>query len=179
MTPRSPIDRIYLIGLMGAGKSTLGRLLSESMHWQFTDLDEQIEEAWGFSVTKIFNDHGEAAFRDAESKVLQATLNQKQVVVACGGGIILRSENHDLLKTGLVIWLELNPHEAASRIRLSKQRPLLNENTDTATTLANILDERKELYEKVAEIRLNCSGSSPDELVRQILNKVESSYEHA
>ena len=178
MTVPATIERVYLIGLMGAGKSTVGRLLAEVLSWTFIDLDAEISAAAGKSIPNIFADLGENVFREFESRLLQQTLSKKQVVIACGGGVILQPENIKLLKQELTVWLELSPAEAAARLEHAEKRPLLNECEDTVTKLNEILNSRRQAYTEVARIRVNSGGLAPELIASKILSELATHGKH-
>lgn len=167
-------NRIYLVGLMGAGKSTVGKILAETLGWKFQDLDHAIEELCGKSIPHIFRDEGEDNFRDYESQTLMKSLDQKNIVIACGGGVVTRKENVDILKNELTVWLELTTEQAAARLEYSDHRPLLSECEDTLKELGEILDQRKEAYTVAARIRINSGDDSPDTVANKIIDQIES-----
>jgi shikimate kinase len=158
---------------MGAGKSTVGRLLADQLDWDFVDLDAEIEKVSGISISEIFAQQGETHFRDLEAKALQKTLDSRDVVVACGGGVVTRPENVALLKTETTIWLELSPEEAAARLETAHDRPLLDQCADTHVKLAQILESRRIEYASAASTRINSHGSTPDQISQKILKQIE------
>ena len=123
--------KIYLIGLMGAGKSTIGKLLAKSLSWQFLDLDHEIESLAEKTIPTIFKEECESGFRDYETQALKNTAELQRAVIACGGGVVTRAENVDFLKNETTVWLEISAEEAATRLEYSEDRPLLSECKDT------------------------------------------------
>ena len=122
-------ERIYLTGMMGSGKTTLGRMLADRMQWTFVDLDDNIESMSGMTIPNLFAEKGEMFFRDMESRALKEASMISECVVALGGGALLRAENlHQVLQNGTVVYLRLT--EQAVMDRLSKirsdARPLLS-----------------------------------------------------
>lgn len=166
------IKRIYLIGLMGAGKSTVGQLLAEQLGWSFVDLDAEITSYAGLSVPRIFAEQGEKLFREYEAQVLRKTLTQQLTVVACGGGVVLDSENNKLLKQEMTIWLELSPDVAAIRLEQAEKRPLLAECEDTVAKLREILEARQTSYTDVAKIRVDTSAQTPEAIAKKIITEL-------
>ena len=117
---------IYLIGLMGSGKTTLGKILSKKLDKQFYDSDHVIEEKLGVDVPMIFEYEGEAGFREREKDSLKELVSKKNIVLATGGGIILSQSNRDLLsENGIVIYLKSNQKDLIKRMKNDKTRPLL------------------------------------------------------
>lgn len=147
--------KIYLIGFMGSGKSTMGRKLSASLNWSFTDLDRMIEEEAGMNIPDIFLFKGEDYFRSVETKLLRSLEYVNETVVSTGGGTPCYHDNMDfMLRTGLTIYLKLTPAQLKSRLkRSSDKRPLLRnvteENLESYIQLK--LAEREVWYNK-AEI---------------------------
>ena len=105
------ISKVYLIGLMGAGKSTVGQLLADALSWQLLDIDNEIEKISGNDIPTIFEAHGEDGFRDYEAQVLMETASLSEAIIPCGGGIVTRPENVEYLKDHLTIWLDVSPEE--------------------------------------------------------------------
>lgn len=167
------INKIYLIGLMGAGKSTVGKLLAEKLGWSFLDLDDEIESRSGMTIAEIFEESGENTFRGLESAALLNTAAMKEKVIACGGGVVTRPENIEFLKNATTAWLTLSPEEAAARLEYVTDRPLLNECKDTLKKLENILQTRQQSYEEAATIQVNSGGSSPNLIAEQIIMKLD------
>ena len=172
-TPQG-IGKVYLIGLMGAGKSTVGKILAEALQWQLLDIDHEIEKVAGNDIPSIFDEQGEESFRDYEAQVLMTTAGLNDTVIPCGGGIVTRPENVEFLKDQLTIWLDVSPAEAAARLEHSDHRPLLNECKDTIKTLQEILDGRQVGYAQAAAIHINTGQRAPDAIAIEILKKLES-----
>src|SRR5574343_1728704 len=123
----SRFENIYLIGLMGAGKTTIGRQLARALKLPFYDSDKAIEENTGVDIPTIFEFEGEQGFRDREEKMLKQLTKMQGIVLATGGGSILRAENRRLLKeNGFVVYLQCSVDKILERTRRDTQRPLLN-----------------------------------------------------
>jgi len=172
MTSLEKIERIYLIGLMGAGKSTVGRVLAAVLDWQFIDLDRDIAKICGKTINDIFEQEGEAGFRAYETARLRETGQRTRIVVACGGGVITETQNLEFSHRQTTVWLELSPAEAAVRLEHSDNRPLLAECQDTVLTLDEILLERRAAYQQAAGIRINTGGLAPEVVASQILQEL-------
>jgi len=143
---------VYLVGMPGSGKSSVGRALAPLLSLPFVDLDEEVEEQVGRSVAEIFERGGEGTFRLAESRALAAVAAGGRAVVACGGGIVLDPSNRALLtSTGVVVYLEAAVETLGARVGDGEGRPLLQEGGDAQTELRALLADRDPLYRSVAE----------------------------
>ena len=120
------INQIYLVGSMGSGKSTVGRLLAKRMGLPYFDLDKLIESQEKMSITDIFQKHNEKYFRDLESITLEQYSQESNFVISTGGGCVLRDQNLYILRKGLVIYLKISIETQFERVRNRKHRPLLN-----------------------------------------------------
>ncbi len=163
---------IVLVGLMGCGKSTVGRLLARKLQWRFIDLDLLVAQAMGMSVAKIFENYGEDFFRDIESVALNIVLKKRAVVLAAGGGVVERAENRvGLRRQAQTVYLRLSPLAAAKRLgkAATASRPLLR-GLDTAHALRELLRRRRIFYERA---RWQVSASDkPGKVVERILKKL-------
>jgi len=167
------ISRIYLIGLMGAGKSTVGKLLARSLNWSFLDLDREIEALAGKTISAIFQEESETGFRDYEEQVLKKTVTRNQCVIACGGGVISSLENIRFLKNETTVWLDLSAAEAAARLEYSEDRPLLGECKDTLQELNEILSARQAAYAETARLRVASDKFPPEIIACNIVKELE------
>ncbi len=150
---------IYLVGMMGCGKSTVGRALARELGYGFLDTDAVVEQWAGQSISEVFAHQGEAAFRNLETKVLASAAAHMGIVVATGGGMVLRPENWSYLHQGLVIWLDVSLPLLQRRLHTSQHRPLLVA-TDLPATLAALLEQRQPLYSQ-ADLRIVCVRDEP------------------
>ena len=169
MTSRS----IVLIGMMGAGKSSVGRCLQRRTGLSRFDTDEIVSSKFGLSIPEIFSTHGEERFREAETQVLvELTPKVSGAIIVTGGGIVLREENVDpLQRLGTIVWLDADEEtlfERASR----RGRPLL-QTEDPRATFSEISRARGPHYAKIANIRIDTSALTHDEVADVILSKVE------
>lgn len=142
---------IILVGLMGAGKSTIGRNLAKQLNKDFYDSDRVIEDRTGVDIATIFEIEGEQGFRDREEQVIKELCQSKNIVLATGGGSILREENRkNMKKYGHVVYLCTTAELLYSRIRYDKSRPLM-QNKNPLETLRKLLREREPFYKEVAD----------------------------
>ncbi|HET7071882.1 MAG TPA: shikimate kinase [Nocardioides sp.] len=154
--------RVVLVGPMGAGKTTVGRILAERWGVAFRDTDDDVERAEGRSVSDIFVDSGEAHFRAVEREAVSHALGEHAGVLAVGGGAVMTPETRSLLAGHAVVFLRVGLADAAARVGLGVSRPLLLGNV--RGTLKAILDARTPVYEAVADASVDTDGRSPDEV---------------
>lgn len=170
MARRKRDRAILLTGMMGSGKSEVGRALAERLGWSFIDTDAEIEQRRGLSVAEIFRENGEAGFRELERAEI-AALPDQRVVVALGGGALAQAENRLLLQQrGALVWLDAEPETLAGRVGESDERPLLAglSGADRTERLRALRAERAADYGK-AEIRVETDGRSPGEVCDAVL----------
>ena len=142
---------LWLIGMMGSGKSAVGQALATRTRKPFLDTDELVEDAAGLAVVEVFEEEGEAAFRVRESEVIRAAASVAEAVIATGGGAVLVADNVRSMKaSGPVVWLQADPATLAARIGHSPGRPLLID-VDVTERLSQILDDRRDAYEAAAD----------------------------
>ena len=162
------LQSIYLVGLMGAGKTSVGRHLAKSLGRTFWDSDAVIEERSGAPVAWIFDLEGERAFRDREQAVINELTNKEGIVLATGGGAVLRAKNRRALRSrGCVVHLDSSVEQLLERVRKDKTRPLLQQG-DARTTLQRLWEERRPLYEEVADYRFFTGGNGARALAQDI-----------
>ena len=156
-----------IVGYMGSGKSTLGRLLSRALNREFVDLDRAIVRRAGKDIAQIFAEHGESAFRDLEHEALRATLEGATApsVVACGGGVVLRPENRALLRNVKTVFLIEDTGVLYRRTR-TPGRPLRAANREEFESRYR---ERLPLYEEVADIQVEADGRPPSRVCEEVL----------
>lgn len=155
---------IVLIGFMGCGKTTIGELAARLLGFRFVDMDDLIERKARCRIPKIFEEKGEAGFRKIESGVLKDLAGMERHVIATGGGVVTIPENVPLLRDlGLVIWLHTTEDEIYSRISRNRSRPLLR-TPNPRQTLHELLEKRLDLYRGAADLRVDSTGLTPDEV---------------
>jgi shikimate kinase len=153
---------LVLVGPMGAGKSTVGRLLAERRDVAFRDTDDDVERAEGRSISDIFVDSGEEHFRALEREAVARALQEHAGVLAVGGGAVMQPETQALLAGHRVVFLRVGLTDAAARVGLGTSRPLLLGNV--RSTMKALLDERTTVYEAVADASVDTDGRTPDEV---------------
>lgn len=167
-------NNIYLVGMPGAGKTTVGRQLARRMQRSFIDADHEIEARTGVRIPLIFDIEGEQGFRDRESKVIAELAGESNLIVATGGGAVLRPQNRAALKQGgTVVYLHAVPRLLYERTRLDPNRPLLQV-ADPMSKIEELFAQRDPLYREVADIIVNSVGGSISHLVKQVENAVSS-----
>ena len=164
---------LYLVGMMGSGKTSTGRPLAERLGYGFVDADAVIEQAAGCSIPEIFDRDGEAGFRSLESQVLSAISQRHSLVVATGGGVVTQPENWGMLHSGIVIWLDVVPDQLLQRLNAdSTVRPLL-QTADPEAALNALLNERRPLYAE-ADLTVVINDETPEAVADGILQLVPS-----
>lgn len=160
--PRQP--NILLVGLMGSGKTTVGRIVAQMIGFKMIDTDHLIVDSAGKTIPEIFATEGEAAFRQRESAALRSLLGKRGCVIATGGGIVTQPRNLPILRhLGYTAWLEADPERLARRTAMNSNRPLLNGEEDPKVKLERLLHERKPLYKSLADLRIHTAGLTPQE----------------
>ena len=164
---------LYLVGMMGSGKTSTGRPLAERLGYGFVDADAVIEQAAGCSIPEIFERDGEAGFRSLESQVLSAISQRHSLVVATGGGVVTQPENWGLLHSGIVIWLDVVPEQLMERLRSDNTvRPLL-QTADPDAALNALLEQRRPLYAE-ADLTVVINEETPETVADGILQLLPS-----
>ena len=168
------LENIYLIGLMGAGKTTIGRQLAKALKLPFYDSDKAIEESTGVDIPTIFEFEGEEGFRDREQKMLEKLTRLQGIVLATGGGAILREENRRLLKeTGYVVYLQCSIDRILERTRRDTQRPLLR--TDNPRErIQQLFEQRQPLYLSCANFKIDTGIHKSKMVVNRILEEFKA-----
>ena len=159
---------LVLVGPMGCGKTTVGRLIADRLRWEFIDTDRLIEETTGYSITALFAEKGEAYFRYVEKELISRLTRKKQTVVATGGGAVLEEENRRVLRSiGLVFYLKTSAGVLAGRVGQGEGRPLLMGKNPT-TILAELLATR-EVYYRQADAVVMTDGQTPGQVATEII----------
>ncbi len=165
-------SNVALIGMMGSGKSTVGRLIAQKSGLDFVDLDEYLELKAGKSISAIFEEFGEPYFRDFESRIVQEIVAKKGRIISCGGGVVEKESNMDLLKkSSYVVYLSATAEQLYHRLVQSHERPLLKV-LDPRQKLEEIYLRRRPLYEKYADLILETEGKSPYTVADELMQKL-------
>ncbi len=166
----SSVSRIFLVGPMGAGKTTIGSQLARILKLSFIDSDHEIEHRTGASVALIFDVEGEAGFRERETRLIDELSLRDGIVLATGGGAVLATENRQRLRErGFVVYLKSPVDKLVERTRFDANRPLLR-TTNPAATLRTIVETREPLYQEVAHLVIDTGKLS----VKQVIKKITS-----
>ena len=160
------INQIFLIGMMGSGKSSVGKALADSLNWTFYDIDHELEKDHNLSINDMFA-HGEAQFRDHESKKLQEIASKENIVCSTGGGVVLNESNCDILGELFCVYLHASIESLCHRLENDSSRPLLS-NGDNKILFENIFLDRESKYEALSSMKIITDTSSIDEICQTI-----------
>jgi shikimate kinase len=167
---------VFLVGMMGAGKSTAGRLLARRLKRPFLDSDHEVERRCGVKIPVIFEIEGEAGFRARESAVLAELAGLNEVVLATGGGVVLAQANRRLLAArGTVIYLHALPGALYDRVRQDRNRPLLA-TADPEARLRELYEVRDPLYREIADVVVETGRQSVQNLARELLGRMREEW---
>ncbi|MBB1125661.1 shikimate kinase AroK [Thiospirillum jenense] len=168
-------QNIFLIGPMGAGKSTVGRQLADALGYDFLDSDQEIQRRTGVDIPTIFEFEGEAGFRHRERQVIDELTQQESVVLATGGGAILTPENRQHLSArGFVIYLHCSPEQQHARTARDRNRPLLHDGSDPLTKLRDLMAEREPIYRQIADLVVSTERRGTASVVKEIRRRLDS-----
>lgn len=162
---------VVLIGVPGAGKTTVGSLLATKLNREFIDSDQRIEEVTGKSISEIFIQDGEESFRATEKDVIAQAISQGDCVISLGGGALLNPTTRELVKTQRTIWLQTGLSQAVERIGMNRNRPLLLGNV--RGQLADLMAAREPFYIECAQDVVVTNNLSPEQVAEQIIEKLE------
>jgi len=166
-SPRS----VFLVGMMGAGKTTVGRLLAHALGFEFIDADRELEARSGALVATIFSVEGEEGFRRRECALLDELTQRRGIVLATGGGAVLNADTRKRLKErGLVVYLRATGEEIRRRTRNDRSRPLL-QTADPRSRIDELLAQRQPLYEETAHLTFQSAAANPRRLVRRLMEE--------
>lgn len=169
---QNEIQNVYLVGLMGSGKTTIGRSLAKRLDMEFIDSDREIESRTGVSIPTIFEIEGEEGFRKREAQVIADCAKLSRKVVATGGGVVLRPENRSNLRaSGIVVYLNVPPYTLWERTRNDRNRPLLQVG-DPLLKLRELFDQRDSLYREVADLIVDGSRISAQGVLQLLIREV-------
>lgn len=159
---------IILIGFMGSGKTVIAKELSLRLKYHYLDIDHVIEKKFKCTIPDIFKIKGEAFFREAETQELSELKNKSKNIISTGGGIILKHENRQLLKSiGFIVWLKASPEVIYQRLKHNKTRPLLK-TADKLTEIQNLLSARMPFYQSLADLEIDTTDKTISEIVNLI-----------
>ena len=162
---------IVFLGMMGSGKTSIGKLVSKKLGLNFFDIDQNIENKIGMKISKIFNDKGEVFFRQLEERVTLDTLKKKKNVIALGGGGFLNKNiREEIIKNHVSFWLNNNPKILIGRIKNSHKRPLAF--NSSVNELSNLIEKRSNIYSK-AMYKVECDNLTKTEIAKKIINIYE------
>ncbi len=167
---------LILIGYRATGKTTLARLLSKRIGWEWIDADVEIERRAGKSIKQIFDQQGEPAFRDLEAEVIAELCRRQRLILAVGGGAPMRPQSRQIMhQTGKIVWLEAGPHTILARMTADDttagRRPNLTEKGPLEEIIA-LLAEREPVYRELAHLVVDTEGKSPGELATEIVDRL-------
>ena len=163
---------IFLIGFMGAGKSTISDYLKNALATDVVEMDQCIVERQGMSISDIFETYGEEYFRELETNLLIEMQSQSNVVVSCGGGVPMRERNVvEMKKNGRVVLLTAKPETILERVKDNHDRPLL-ENNKTVPFIADLMEKRRAKYEAAADIVIQTDGKSELEICEELIHRL-------
>lgn len=163
---------IFLIGFMGAGKSSIAKVLVEKLSMKLIEMDARIVEEQGMTINDIFANYGESHFRDIESKLILDIGDEGNSVVSCGGGVVVRNENTEYMKkNGIVIYLSATPETIYDRVKDGTDRPILNGHMNVEY-IAELMEKRRLLYENAADCTVKTDGKTVEQIVEEIVDFV-------
>lgn len=159
---------IFLIGFMGAGKSTVAKKLTEYLDVEYIEMDAEIVREQGMPITDIFEEYGESYFRDVESQTIKKLQEKTGLLVSCGGGIVVRPENGALMKkNGIVVLLTAHPETIYERVHNSTERPILNGNMNVQY-IAGLMEQRRQKYLDAADLIVETDGKDVQTVCQEI-----------
>jgi shikimate kinase len=164
---------VVLIGFMGAGKSSVGRLVADRLGFQLLDTDREITRRTGRTISEIFQSDGETAFRAIESEALVQLEDRERLVISTGGGVVTEPRNHDVLrKLGFVVWLDADEETIFRRVSRNQKRPLL-QTENPRERIRSLMEERRPMYQAAADTLVNTTGRSHADVAAEILARRE------
>ncbi|MES9876978.1 MAG: shikimate kinase AroK [Candidatus Sedimenticola sp. PURPLELP] len=168
------IKNIFLVGPMGAGKTTIGRQLAELLGLDFDDSDKEIQRRTGVDIPTIFDFEGEDGFRRREKSVIDELTQREGIVLATGGGAVLDVENRGWLSgRGVVVYLYCSPEQQFERTMRDRNRPLL-QTEDPLSKLETLMDERDPIYRQIADVVVQSEKRSAASVAKEIMRKIQS-----
>jgi len=169
------VQRIILIGFMGAGKTYIGKRMALYLKMDFVDCDQLIEKAERMTVNKIFEEQGERYFRKVETQILKRVLKKRSVVIATGGGVVIKKENRLLMKqSGVVVWIQAGLQQILDRLKHDRKRPLLRP-ASRIQEIKRLMKHREDHYRKTAHFRCRNTGGDVRRLVWGLSKRITRS----
>ena len=170
-------QNIFLIGFMGAGKSTIAKVLQRELGMELVEMDERIVKEQGMSINDIFAQKGEDGFRDIESQLVIDIGKNKNSIVSCGGGVVVRPQNvENMKKSGKIVFLTATPETILKRVKNGKDRPLLNGHMNVEY-ISELMEKRRQMYEDAADVKVSTDGKTVGEICTEIIQDVlDSKY---
>ena len=161
-------QNVYLIGMMGSGKSTVGKVLAERTKLKFIDVDKEIENVMDMTIAQIFNEYGEKHFRLLETTFFKERIKNNHIIYSTGGGIILDKENQTIFKkSGKTFFLDCSPKTILERLKSdNNKRPLLNNNSKS--TISKLYKDRQSLYKSCSDYIINADKATPNDIATKI-----------
>lgn len=167
------MKNLFLIGYMGTGKSTVAAHMAKEFNMEVLEMDEMIATREGMSISDIFAKRGEEYFREIETKLLQEICLQENKVVSCGGGVVLREENIEVMRTGgRIVLLSAKPETILERVKDDNSRPLL-EGNKTVAYISEMMDKRRKKYEGAADVIIRTDDKQVDDICKEIHDKIK------
>ena len=168
---------IFLIGFMGAGKSTIARALQRELGFPLIEMDERIVKEQGMSINDIFAQYGEDHFRDIESQLIVDIGKEEPSIVSCGGGVVVRPQNTQNMKEiGRIVFLKATPETIYERVKNSTDRPILNGHMNVEY-ISELREKRRALYEAAADITIQTDGKMREQICEEIIGKMRNTNE--
>ena len=173
-------SKIILVGMMGAGKTTIGKLLSNKLSYDFFDLDRIIEQKSGVKINTIFEIEGEIGFREREYHVLSDSIEREKAVISTGGGIVTNKRSKMLLlkNHALIIYLKANIQTLFNRLKNDNARPILNNIDNKEQMIERILEEREPIYMDLADMVVDTTHMKSIDVVKLILKKMDAVWKY-
>lgn len=169
---------IFFIGFMGVGKTTVSSYLSKILNRKYIEIDEYIEEQQNMTISKIFEKYGETYFRDLETETLKMLNSTDNTIISCGGGIVLREENIDLMKKqGKIILLTATPQTVYDRVKFSNERPILNNNMNVEF-ISSLMEKRKIKYLNSADLIIDTNDKTIEKICEEIISNISISIKN-